>query len=513
MTMTDTSPAVETAPAVEQPGPGINRATEPTAFERLVGSGDHRLIGRVFILCSLVFLAAGAVVSALVDANTASDGSIFSSEVAQRLLMNEQVGLLLLGVLPLLLGIAIAVVPTQVGSPAVAFPRAAAASLWTWLGSALVFIVTVAADGSYGGGHLKAARLGNVAVGALMVALCLAAVCVAVTVLSLRPAGLGLDRVPFFAFSMLVTASILVLTIPASLAHVVVGHISRADGSALATSTFSGGVDWLFQPPAVFMLFIPVLGILADVVATAVGDRQRFRGLVLSLIGVAGLASYGAWAQGTVAQSTLLWAGFVLLAGLPLLGVGAAVADTLGRGKPKFMSPLAFVALALPIALIGAGIGAFRVVNSIGKGTLGDFNLAAVSLAQFRVVLGAAVIAALGGIFYWGRQIFGASLPEAAGKGLAGVVALGIALWGIPWLVVGLSNTDSNAFAAIAAVGAAIIVLVALGTLGAAVGPRRGGESDSADPWGGGGTLEWSDGPLAGPIESAYPVLDGKDAS
>ena len=97
MTMTDTPPAIGTTQSADQPGPAVGRTTDPTAFERLVGSGDHRSIGRVFIVCSLVFLAAGAVLSALVDANTASDGSRFGAELSQRLLMNQQIGILLLG--------------------------------------------------------------------------------------------------------------------------------------------------------------------------------------------------------------------------------------------------------------------------------------------------------------------------------------------------------------------------------------------------------------------------------
>lgn len=517
MTMTDTPPTTEPAASAGRSALGVDRTTEPTAFERLVGSGDHRTIGRVFITCSLVFLAAGAALSALVDANAASDGAIFSAETAKRLLMNHQVGLLLLGVLPLVLGLAISVVPAQVGSPAVAFPRAAAASLWSWLGSSIVFLVTVAADGAYGGGHPEAARLGNVAVGALLVSLCIAATCVAVTVLNLRPAGLGIARVPFFSFSMLVASTIVVLTLPASLAHVIVGHISRATGAGLATTAFDGGLAWLLEPPTIFILFIPILGILADVAATAVGGRQRFRGVVQSLIGVAGFASYGAWAQGATARSTLVWAAFVVLAGLPLLGVLAAVSDTLREDKPKLMSPLAFGAVAVLIALLGAGIGIFRVINSAGKGTLGNFDLTSIAASQTRLVMGAAVIAALGGLIYWGRQVFGAALPDNVGKVVVLLVALGVTLWGVPWLIAGLVKGDVNPYAGIAAVGGALVGLAALAVLGAglsAAGQATHAERAEADVWGGGGTLEWRDDAAMLPsIDSAYPLLDGKDAS
>ena len=518
MAMTDTSPEIDTKAVVDPSHSEVVRKTEPTAFERVVGSGDHRIIGRWFIGASLAFLAAGTVLSVLVDLDTATDQSLFRPDITARMIMNEQVALLLLGIVPLLLGLAIAVVPAQVGSAAIAFPRAAAASLWSWLGASIIFIVSVVTDGSYGGGIDKTARLGNVAVGAIMLSLCLAAVCVAVTVLGHRPRGLSLDKVPFFSFSMLVTSTILVLTLPASLAHVALGQITAADGEALATVTYVNGLSWLFSAPTLFVLFIPILGIVADVAATAVGMALRGRGLVQVCIGLAGLVSYGAWAQGAAARSTLVWAALVVGAALPLLGALGAVGDTLRQAKPKLMSPLAFGLLAVVVSLLGAGIGLLLVIHSIGDGEIGNIHADLVGTAQLRIVVGAAAIAALGGLFYWGRIAFGAVLPEMPGKGLALLATAAVTLWGVPWLVAGISPMEASIAAWLAAAGGVILALAVLVGMGATILARRqaaGGEGPSESEWGSGATLEWRADLAAGVelVEGPYPLLDGKDAS
>jgi heme/copper-type cytochrome/quinol oxidase subunit 1 len=405
------------------------------------------------------------------------------------------------------------VVPKQIGSPSIAFPRAAAAAAWTWLGAAIVYVVAVAADGSYGGESSKAALLGNVAVGGLVVALLLGAICVAVTVLTLRPEGMGLADVPFFSWSLLVATGIWVLTFPAVMAHVIIGQITHSSPDTLIKTTYLEGVAWLFVQPAIYLVLIPVAGFAVDAVATAVGGRQRFRGTVQVLIGFLGLVSYGAWAQGRDGRSTVVWVAVTLAAGLPLLGLLGAMGDTLGQGRPKIMSPLASAFLALLVALLGAGVGMLQTVNTFGHGNLGTFDIPSLQLAQMRIVFGAAIVGAVGALFYWGRQVTGSVVADGLGKLIAPALAVGAVLWGVPWLIQALAKTDNpELFAGLATAGA---VLLALGVLGAMAALAKASATASrgdellADVWGGGGTLEWAE-PTDEPVtvESPYPVLD-----
>ena len=69
-----------------------------------------------------------------------------------------RIGLTFGVLVPLLLGIAIAVVPLQLGARSLAFPRLAAAGFWTWFVGAVLVVVSIVANGGPGGGDAEVRR-------------------------------------------------------------------------------------------------------------------------------------------------------------------------------------------------------------------------------------------------------------------------------------------------------------------------------------------------------------------
>ncbi len=182
-------------------------------------------------------------------------------------------------------------------------------------------------------------------------------------------------------------------------------------------------------------------------------------------------------------------------------------------------SPIAFAVLSLFLLLIATLIGVMQAINSAGHGDLANFNLVTVSAGQFYVVVGAAVLGALGACFYWGQQLFGDKLPESAGRTVAPVAVVGAVLLGGSLFISGISTPSDDgfrAFAGIAAAGALILLLAVLGTFGAGVvsliKSRRGDEL-LADPWGGGGTLEWAPEGSFESVSGPYPLLEAQEVA
>ena len=502
---------------------GTQRQVAAPVVQGVLGGAEHVTTGRMFVGLALGFGALDLIISALVNFDRAAFDSatgegFFGTELAQRVAQNQTIGFVLCCALPLMLGLAIIIVPKQIGSPALSFPRAAALSLWTWLLSSVIFVVVVAADGSYGGSNEKLARVGNVITGALIVALCIGVVCVAVTVLTLRPSGMGLADVPFFSFSMVVAASAWVLTLPVVLSHVVLVHIITP-GPGDLQAAFDENISWMFSQPALYIVLIPILGLAVDVAATAAGSRQRARGAVLFAIGFAGALTFGAWAQTDASRATMIWVLMSASFAIPIIAVLGAVGETLQSGRPKLISPLAFVMVAMLLGLLGSMVGLLEAIDSTGKGRLIGFGNAALDTGLFYLVIGAAITAGVGGCFYWARQSFGDSLPESAGRLLAPAALVGVSLWGLPHLVLGIvqandEGIDPRVFTAISGAGALLMSLVLLVTIAAGVQVRsevRRGDVLVADPWGGAGTLEWADAEsVPTTVESPYPLLDAK---
>lgn len=507
MAMTETRPetGADAAPVGDEAGPG--------PLEQLLGTGDHLTVGRIYIGFSLMFLVVTLVGRVLVGLDQiGTDGLL--GRFATMADLSSLVALLLLGAVPLLLGLALAVVPMQVGSPAVAFPRAAALSLWTWVLSGGVFVTSVALNGGIGGGNDAASRLGNVATGGLLVALGLGTVCVMTTVVAHRPLGMGLSRVPLFAWSMLVGGAIWVLSFGSAFAHVVVGQITHAGAAGLLTN-FSAGLAWLVRGPSIYMVAVPVLGIAGDVVARTANRRLANYFVFQTLIAAFAVLSFGAWAQLPSSVQTAVWSLIALLVALPVLGLLGGLGDALRRGpvaaKPELVGSL----LALLLLLGGAAAGALQVLDNAGHGQLIGLQTSALVLAQATFVVGAALAGAVAGLLGWAPQLWGRSADGGAPLGAVGLVVLGSALAATAALVQGLVQIDGKdtanaAFGVAGAVGSAVLLLGVVTTLAATLGSARRGATDGAEDLAG-PTLEWAGAPQpldAAPVRSPYPLLD-----
>lgn len=533
MALTETRP--ETAVAEDRAFTDDGQRTQPTAVEKVLGSGDHKTIGRIFIGASILFLAADFLLTAMVHLSSAAGaGELLEESVQMRFGLSSPLGLLLCGAMPLFLGLAIYLVPLQVGSPAIAFPRAAALSLWSWLLGTGLFTVALLAKGSYGGSSEKMVRLGNVSVGLLVLSLLVGIVCVMVTVISHRVAGMTIGRVPFFSFSMLVTGALWLTTLPPFLAVLTLWHIRQAPVSDY--SDLAGVYPqfaWIFHQPAIYIVAIPILGILADVCGSISGARQANYGLLQGLITAFGLLSFGPWATTGAQRNTALWVVFAIAAALPVLGVFGGSLDTLRR-RPGVTGGFVLVVSAVLLLLAAVATGALQAIVTGGSGSWFDIAVggfdgqgSGTSIGQFYFVIGAAALAGLGATFHWGTRIWQDGLPAGAPLGIAPVALLGATALAAGELIIGIATPDADGAEVlhiVSGIGGIVLTVAFLGAfaaIGAAAAGRKAQYGESRAPEATGGTLEWltASPPVAGnftgdlpAVESAYPRLDAMEA-
>ena len=159
---------------------------------------DHKKIGRLFIVTALLAGAASAVVGAFLgfERISATGYSILDDDSIVQLASLYRVVLAFGVALPLMLGVAIAIVPLQIGSKAIAFGRLALFGFWMWLAGLAVSIYTIAANGGPGGGEAKMVDLFLVGVVITAVGALAATVSLVTTLLTNRAPGMTLARVP-----------------------------------------------------------------------------------------------------------------------------------------------------------------------------------------------------------------------------------------------------------------------------------------------------------------------------
>lgn len=520
--------------------------TSPVGLAALVGTGDPRSIGKLYVGTSLAFLLgvvvagvlvavdqAGASASDLLTGNT----DILGGDFAQTATFH-QIGGLFLVLLPLLIGIAHAVVPLQVGASTVAFPRASAASYWVYLVSGGLLVAAYIADGGPFGGDDEAVGLFVAAFVALLVALCTAAISITATVLALRAPGMTLRKVPLFSWSMMVAGTIWVLTLPVLAALLVLYYVDTTyagyvlfervplfaeDGETIVGSLDSvhlfDQIRWVFWQPVLYAFAIPALGIIGDVVPVFAQRRLFKHPTALVLIGLFGVASFGSWIVPTTLptgtgermvadelvwfQDNQLWSTLSVVALVSLLGLLGLWTVTLLAGRLRLTGALGLSLVAGLLLTLGVALG---IGTAVPESDL--FGTTWMS-GQAYAVLVATFVAALAGLVFWAPKLYGRTLPDAVAKILAPLALVGGALVAGSYAIAGVLHqpwpletfvdhgnevTEEDAVEAlggVAAAGIGVLLLAGLMVIVALLFLSRGARQAEDDPWNG-HTLEWA---------------------
>lgn len=548
MTTTDTSPSnvsAETQAAGPSPLSGLGS---------WLTSSDHKRIGRLWLAGGLLGTLAAAVFGLLIGlerSDPTATSVLLSEEVGIQAIQSFRVLVLLAGVLPLGIGLAVAVVPLQLGARALAFPRAAAMGFWAWLAGVIMVMVAIFNGGRIGGDDkdmlgLNLLGLAMVALGAMA-----AASTVATSVLTTRAPGMTMRRIPMLAWSSLISAIGLVVAMPVMIGAIIYLFVDiRYDigtfGGSVGVGTWLG---WALGQPLSFIFALPALGVFADLVPVTFRARQQLRGVMyagLSLVGVAALA--GATQQsmfsvpwsgpgldlddlGTKVNDLIPFAAFTLL---PVLGVvivlalGALTAKpTKGvSSRPRITAGFLFSFFGLGMILVGMLGTALRSIDDLGlQGTV--FEEGALVYVAYGGVLGI-----LGGVAHWAPKLWGRCLPESRVIPLALVGVLGTILASLPLYVAGfleqpiakvqftISGPDALLNLLVLA-GHGLMVLTLVGFVAVAFTSLTGsGEPPGDDPWEA-HTIEWSTSspapgnnyPEVPVITSAEPMLDLRAAT
>ena len=499
MAMTETRPAPPApAEAVAEVAP-----TDPPGLAGWFLTSDHRRIGRMWIALSLLFLLGGGVLGSLLGLERVQSGFdiLDKGTFSQIYTLHGEVSVLLF-LVPLVIGIATFVVPAQVGSPEIAFPRGSATAFWLYLVSGGILVASYIADGGSTGpakAH-EAVDLWLLALIGILLATVIALVSILTTIMAMRTAGLPLLKAPTFTWSVLVGGGLTLLTAPVLAARLVEFYVLHHFGADMGS--YRADIGWFWSVPQVYLLVVPAAGVALEIVPVLARRRFRIHAVALIVLGVLGVLGIGAWAQLPKTFDDLLYVAIGIAPVLPALALLGLSADTLRGGRPALKAPLLFAMGTLLMILLGAVAGALLVIDPLDlHGTVWEAG------QMHLLLLGAGTLGGFGALWWWAPKLWGARLSEAAGVLTFLAVFVGTLLLAIPDLINGLANDlplsqstfdDGGSVKALNGLSAAGGILVTVGALVAVLALlatlRRRSTVD--DPWGG-QTLEWNPAALA----------------
>ncbi|MGI9051627.1 MAG: cbb3-type cytochrome c oxidase subunit I [Ilumatobacteraceae bacterium] len=488
--------------------------------ETVISASDAKVVGRSFVAVSLLVLLASTVTGALLGAaRIGGEGAFLDAGALPQLFAGFRVGMVYGVMIPLLLGLAVTIVPLQLGARSLAFPRLAAAGFWAWVGGIVLIVVSLANNGGPGGGNSKMVDLFLAAHGLVVIGLAAAALSVAATVLTTRAPGMRMSRVPLFSWSALIASIGLLLALPVVLGAVIFLYVDHRYARAFFGGN-EGVTDWIgfaLTQPATYLFALPAIGIAAELVPTTLRTRMPLRGAVIVGLGLVGVAALAAVAQqpgfdvpwagsnlnldglGDKVSDLLPYALFTLLPMLGVLivmGVGALAAKPgPDRARPRITAAFLFAFFGLGMVFVGMLGGALTPIVDLGlQGTVFEEG-------AFVYVAYGAVLGGLGGVVYWAPKSTGRFVPEKPALGLALLGVLATILASLPYYAAGLF--DQPAATAIfdyegphelwnlaVTVGHALMALVVLASLGLVIRSARRGDLAGDDPWGA-QTMEW----------------------
>ncbi|MFE0020138.1 cytochrome c oxidase subunit I [Amycolatopsis sp. NPDC059021] len=490
----------------------------------LARTTDPKVIGQLYLVTSFAFFMAGGAMALLMRGELARPGLQFlSQEQFNQLFTMHGTIMLLLYATPNLFGFANFVLPLQIGSPDVAFPRLNAFSYWLYLfGGLIVLSAFLTPGGAPDFGWTAYTPLSEAAhspgiggdlwiMGLIVSGLgtILGAVNMITTVLCLRAPGMTMWRMPLFTWNILFTGILVLLAFPILTAALFALEADRQLGAHVFDPANGGAIMfqhlfWFFGHPEVYIVALPYFGIITEIVP--VFSRKPLYGyrlMVFATLGITAL-SVAVWAHHMFATGSVLLPFFSFLTFLIAVPTGIKFFNWIGtmwKGQLSFQTPMLWSIGFMVTFLFGGLTGVILASPPL------DFHItdSYFVVAHFHYVLfGTIVFATFAGIYFWFPKITGRMLDEPLGKWHFWTTFLGfhttflVQHWlgaeGMPRRYADYLPTDGFTWLnTISTIGAFVLGASMIVFIWNVVRSYRFGEVVTVDdPWGYGNSLEWA---------------------
>ncbi|MFF2652543.1 cytochrome c oxidase subunit I [Streptomyces sp. NPDC058045] len=494
---------------------------------RLVGyltTTDHKTIGNMYLATAFCFFLLAGLMAMTMRAELASPGLQFvtNAEYNQLVTIHGTIMMLLFAT-PTFAGFANAVMPLQIGSPDVAFPRLNALTYWLFLfGGLAVVSGLVVPGGAAGFGWFAYAPLNSavnspgaggdlwtmgLAVAGLSTTL--GAVNFIATVVCLRAPGMTMFRMPIFTWNILFTSILALLAFPVLTAALLVLEADRKFGAHVFDAANGGALlwqhmFWFFGHPEVYIVALPFFGIITEIIP--VFSRKPvfgYLGMVGATIAIT-MLSASVWAHHMFATGAVLLPFFSLLSFLIAVPTGVKFFNWIGtmwHGSLSFETPMLWACGFLVTFLFGGLTGVLLASPPLDFHVTDSYFVVA---HLHYVLFGTVVFAMFGGFYFWWPKLTGRMLNERLGRIHFWLLFTGfqttflVQHWlgaeGMPRRYADYLPADG--FTVLNTVSSAGAFLLGLSTLPFLYNVWHttvyGRKVDSDDPWGYGRSLEWA---------------------
>ncbi len=443
---------------VEPTGIPVRVEQHPQSFIRkYIFATDHKVIGIQFLFTCLFFLLVGGLLAVLVrfqlgfPGSTLPGGSLLPETMApdgiilpefyNSLVTMHGTFMVFFAIMPLLVGVyANYLIPVQIGTHDMAFPRLNMMSYWLFLVSGLIMLSSFwVIGGASASGWTQYAPLSampeasGVSTGQVLWIISIAifafssllgSVNYITTVINQRAPGMTWLRLPLVIWTLFITAILGLLAIPVLTAALIMLLFDQTIGTTFFLPETGGQpllwqhLFWFFGHPEVYILILPGMGFVSEIIAN--GSRKPifgYKSMVFAILAIAGLGF-------------IVWGHHMFMSGMnPALGMSFMITTlviavpsaikvfnwmgTMWGGSIRFHTPFLFAVGFVMLFAVGGFSGIFMASTPVDIFIHDTYFI----VAHIHYVLfGGSLFAIFGAIYYWFPKMFGRMINETAGR-------------------------------------------------------------------------------------------------
>ncbi len=330
--------------------------------------------------------------------------------------------------------------PLMIGAPDMAFPRLNNLSYWMYVAGASLAVVSLFVPGGdnqpgSGIGWVLYAPLSTIeggmstdfaifAVHLSGASSILGAINMITTFLNMRAPGMTIHKAPLFAWSILVTAFLILLSLPVLAGAITMLLTDRNFGTAFFDASNGGDpllyqhLLWFFGHPEVYMIIVPGFGIVSHVISTfAKKPIFGYLPMVYAMVGI-GALGFVVWAHHMYTAGISSTEQFYFMLATMVIAVPTGIKifswiATMWGGQITFATPMLFAIGFIFLFTVGGVTGVVLSQAPVDR----IYHDTYFVVAHFHYVMSiGAVMCIFAGCYYWVGKMSGRQYPEIAGK-------------------------------------------------------------------------------------------------